>query len=506
MAKYFEDVNKAETDYNTAIGNAKNAMQNAYDNARVLVVSAEKAQARAEKELALANDQLSNDPDNKDLQSAVKTAEEAVKTAKAAVEKANTDASTMRKTASATYRGTINKAETDKLKAQNAAEEAAINAYKEFVANGQYEIDKDPAYAPVKAANEKLTASITAAGEANDKVNDAIAALNEKFQAISEAVSEQETAIDYSWNLYNLDIAEGEVSDYLNGDIESLPVVTAPVEDIYNGIYYNAKNYLIAKSNAAYGDILVKFDSENDVYDFRDKAFLVDEVTKDMADEYIADWAKRNGYNIKPYQYYTYYHFMFGTFGQTLYYENRIAVAKAYLANTDLINEVTKTLKENLDALNKGYADAEAAVEKIVEEKNAVDEEIEDLTKALYKKHADLVSLATTLDNIIRTIEWGLAKVEFPEKRGEALPAILKSLNEETEKYEGYLANWNKELEKAQYQLDQYNNGYTDIENPLKIKVDYYKTLLDQAQAQVDFDKARLDELQAKYEAATKKQ
>ena len=498
--KYETTIAAAQAAYDQAVANADESIRNAY-----------RAEFRADQELQQALQQNDNDAEAE----AVKTAQ--AKYDKAVIDRkaAETAAGTKKGEATVALTKANNEAAATKLAAYHTADEKLDKAHADYVAalgaNG--DVTKDPAYAPVAAANKAYAEAYDAYVEALDKAYDNDNSVKNHVWGLYDQLvittNQQASKINefggVNWSVENITDLQGALYNYMyNVDLRNLefPKAEAPVYVQKDNVYVNAYNFLISTSQAAYGNLGVDYDKDGYFTLKNENAFLIDNVTVETVNEYIS----KKYPNLKPYLYFSVYKTLFGSYGATLYLENRIEVAKAYLANTDIINEVTKTLQENLDALNKNYNDAEAAVEKIVEEKNAVDEEIEDLTKALYKKHADLVSLAATLDNIIRTIEWGLAKVEFPEKRGEALPEILKSLNEETEKYEGYLANWNKELEKAQYQLDQYNNGYTDIENPLKIKVDYYKTLLDQAQAQVDFDKARLDELQAKYEAATKKQ
>lgn len=500
----------ADEKYETTIAAAKDAYDQAVANADESIRNANRAEFRADQELQQALQQNDNDAEA-----------EAVKTAQAKYDKAVIDrkaaeaaARTKKGEASVALTKANNEAAATKLAAYHTADEKLDKAHADYVAalgaNG--DVTKDPAYAPVAAANKAYAEAYDAYVEALDKAYDNDNSVKNHvwglYYQLVITTNQQASKINelggVNWSVENITDLQEALSNYMyNVDLRNLefPKAEAPVYVQKDNVYVNAYNFLISTSQAAYGNLGVDYDKDGYFTLKNENAFLIDNVTVETVNEYIS----KKYPNLKPYLYFSVYKTLFGSYGATLYLENRIEVAKAYLANTDIINEVTKTLQENLDALNNNYNDAEAAVKKLVEEKNAVDEKIEDLTKVLDKKHADLVSLGGTLSRIIGTIERGIAKIEFPEKKGEALESIINDLKEETEKYEGYLTNWNKELEKAQYQLDQYNNGYTDIENPLKIKVDYFKTLLDQAQAQVDFDKARLDELQAKYEAANPK-
>lgn len=511
--KAHDDADKA---YTAAVKAAQAKYQQAYDNADETVINANRAEFRAYAEYQLALSHNNNDPEVE----AVKTAKKKYDDAVTAKEKAVDDAKTAKKNADATLLKENKAAEAAKLTALHAADEALDKAHAAYVATlgADGNKEKDPEYAPVAAANEAYLKALNEYSDALDAARDGSNknSVWELYSELRNAVDAQQVELQkingVQWNINEIINLSSELYYYLWGNDDrdvDFPVAEAPVYLMNGARYMNAYNFLIANSQNAYGLLHLDYDNDLIYPELEDeRAFLVANVTIETVDAYI----KQQNPELPTYLYYTQYD-MFGSFGDTLELENRIAVAKTYLNNTDIVSEVTKTLQANLDALNKGYEDAKAAVEKIQEEKDAVDLQIENLTTELNNKLEDLNKLGITLRNIISTIEKGIAKIEFPDKQGQptsgndgVLTTIINELNKETEKYEGYLANWNRKLEAAQYQLDQYNNGYTDIENPLKIRADYYQELLNQAQAEVNFAKARLDELQAQYDAATKKQ
>lgn len=501
------DIEAAEKTYADDVAAADKAKKTAEDEADADVKNANNATARALSALEALTAQAALDPTNETLAAQKAAAQKTYNDAKAVSDAAPKKASDAKAAAAKAYDKAVAAAETKKVNSINAANEALDTAYKTYASSGEMVPEIDAAY---KAMNEAQTAYDNYVNEqekpawvdAEKVANALVAAINKQRDEINyynmtyRIVTSSSTSVSGSPYIYY-----NALQSWIYGWPTEFPTAVAPILQKDRGVYFNAKRYLSDTSYWCFGQLLTTYDPDNGYQELTNEAMLIDNVTREMVNEYI----KKYNPNIPPYLYDNFYRY-FGSYGQTLYLEDRIAIAKAYLANTNIINEVTKTLQTNLDALNKSYTDAMEDVEKIEKEKEAVDEEITNLTNALIEKHNDLAELGRTLSRIIGTIQKAIAKVEFPENKGELLPEILKDLNDGIEDYTGYLANWNKKLEKAQYQLDQYNNGYTDIENPLKITADYFQQLLIQAGIEVDFAKAHLDELQAQYDAATKQQ
>jgi len=498
---------EAEKNYNDAVAKAASDKKIAYDKADADVVNAKNAEARAQAAFIAAQKELDLNPTDAALKTARDEAQAALNTAKDNNKAAPGKATTAKKNADAAYKTAVAKAETAKVNAENEAQKKLDDAYTTYAKSGQMSTAISTAYDAYKAAvkaNEAFSvenpvaAAIEAAGNLEDAINNQLNKIGLDYWMVSPDCD----AI-IRW-------ANGNNGNNGNNGYDEFPTAVAPVKETNEkGIYINAKYYLSETSEDTFGALLTKnpdnfgdYKDNDDIYpELSDEAMLIDNVTPEMVNAYIQKWNKDE----KPYNYYNYYN-NFGSYGQTLYLENRIAVAKIYLNNTDVINEATKALQANLDALKKTNKEAKDAVAKLEEEKDAVDEQIEELTIALKDKEDALGETETTLGKIIAAIEKGIVDTEFPDKQGSDLKAVLNEINNDIKLNEKRVAFWTEKLEAAQYQLDQYNNGYVDLQDPLEIKVEYFKAELDEAQIDVDNAKAHYEALQAKYDAATKQQ
>lgn len=497
-------IKNAETAYDNAVAAAANAKKTAEDEADADVKNANNATERALSALNALKAEAALDATNETLAAQVAAAQKTYDDAKAKSDAAPEAAKKAKADAATAYNKALAAAETAKVKSINTANETLDTAYKTYASSGEMAPEIDAAYKAMKEAQADYTAYV------DTQEKPAWEEAKKVASALILAVDNQLKQLPIA---YWLDLGYGhgwtETSAYQDwlefwykGWIKDFVPVTAPVLVKDKGVYVNAKWYLSQTSYECFGQLLTTYDPDNGYPELTNEAMLIDNVTRELINEYI----KKYNPELEPYQYNSFYQF-FGSFGQTLYLEDRIAIAKAYLGNTDLINEVTKTLQANLDALVKSYDDAEAALKTLKDEKTDIQKEITALTKGIDAKIKNYEELDGTLDKIISAVQDGIVKIEFPDsKEGDTLTDIVEGLNQTIEDYEGYLANWNKKVEAAQYQLDQYNNGYTDLENPLKIAADYFRFELETAQIEVNFAKTRLDEAQAKYEAATKKQ
>lgn len=516
--------NEATKTFNTAYKGAHTAYADALASADKAAVQAKEAAEKvytatyaafniADKNLEAANIELAEDPSNKTLQekqaAAQKAYDKALADANSADEvkaKAEADAQKAKTKAYNLARAARLKTEADALTAYQAAKKAFNDA-------GGYDNEKDPAYAPVKeaaTAYDNAIAAAEAAKEALDKAN--AWKVYDAYDAIAAVITEQEKEINYDWNLDEYYDAESDVIAYCDGSIEELPAIIAPALYVdKKQVYYNAKYYLVNKSMVAFGKLGVDYD-KYDEYGFYhpDKAFLVDEVTIEMVNEYIHAMSP----DTQEYNYWRFYN-MFGLYGDSLDLEYKIGMAKAALTNADGINAVLKTLNDNLTAIEEGYENQIAEVKKATEEQTEINNQILNLEQDVTDKIEDLSHWKGMYDGVLSQITEAIEVIENvnmtePEKQGK-IDEILKALvDDEKNTIAGcnnQIEYLNKQLDKAKYQLAQYEgNEDTVLPNPYTIAVEVAQANLTAAQKKLDFLKARADELQKKYEAASKPQ
>lgn len=441
---------------------------------------------------------------------AVKKAAKTLEDAQKALDKANTDQATAMANAEKTRTAAFNKADSDEMNARHTAENEWQKARQAFNAAGGYDTVKDPKYAPVIAAEKAMTDAEKKFNDAQADVMDKEGSVWDSAYKLIEVAEKQQNEIQNScntyWDINNIyNLVWNELLLFINGDIDKFPTTFLPSHLEATGKYTNIKRYLSDASGIAYGNIIRNDNGQFD-WDY-DEAFLVD-VTPEVVNAYI----KLKHPGMPEYNYYHQY-IRFGLYGETLYLNNRIAVAEAYVANNDLINNVTAEIQKGLDALVKSKEDNDAAVEKAQEELDKVNAEILNLEEDVKGRIADLRWMENNLYNVISAINDGIAKVEelrlenseIKEAEGKtAIKSVINALDEQLKQARTALEGNEKTLAEAQYMLDQYNNGYTEV-NEKELDVKIAQNEVDEAQAAVDFAKARLDELQAKYEAASKK-
>lgn len=500
-----------------AIDAAQKAKEAIVRNAQMTIVNANNAQFRAEQEYNLAESQLLDNPTDENLKAAFETAKENLENAQEALVSARNKAAQDMSEANADYKVSSKKADSDCLKAIHAADLAYDNANAAYIkAIAGYDQAKDPAYAPVLAANKAVDQAATDQETAQTNFDNEVEKIKPLIEAILEAIDDQEEALsfsidgtsyDWTWTPYTpiFALSLDEYTNVAAEDLASYPEAVAPIYFIVQGQYMNAKGLLMRASQIAYGNLGMRYD--NGEYDFEpDYAFLVD-VTPQIVTEYIAQYVKKNNVSIEPYQYITAYHSFFSYYGDTLYLENRLAVADACLAQSDLVANATKEMKDNLQALEDSKDAQEEAVRKVGEEWNAANAQIVKLEQSVNDKLADLGHVKRDLEAIISTIKDAIAEVQFGQDNEAALKNFYTACKINGENAQAIIDKKTALLEKAKYQLEQFNNGEADYSlNPYDLEVASLESEVAAAQAQLDFIKEALDVAQARYEAATKQQ
>lgn len=506
-----------------AIDAAQKAKEAIVRNAQMTIVNANNAQFRAEQEYNLAESQLLDNPTDENLKAAFETAKENLENAQKALVTARNKAAQDMSEANADYKVSSQKADSDCLKAIHAADLAYDNANAAYIkAIAGYDQAKDPAYAPVLAANKAVDQAATDQETAQTNFDNEVENIKPLIEAILEAIDEQEEALsfsidgtpyDWTWTPYTpiFALSLDEYTNVAAKDLASYPEAVAPIYFIVQGQYMNAKGLLMRASQIAYGNLGMRYD--NGEYDFEpDYAFLVD-VTPQIVTEYIAQYVKKYNVNIEPYQYITEYYNFFSYYGETLYLENRLAVADACLAQSDLVANATKEMKDNLQALEDSKDAQEEAVRKVGEEWNAVNDQIKELEQGVRDKIKDCEHMQGQYEHLLSQITQAIAATEDGIKTDgmknidEILKDLIASANASIEGCNNQIEYLNKELAKANYQLKLYEeNPDTVLPNPNSIALSIAQNNLAAAQERLEFLKNRADELQAQYEAATKQQ
>lgn len=521
---YSAALTKAHTDWQAALKAADQVCDEANEAAVQVYNATMSAFNIAEKDLEAANIELAEDPSNTTLQANQKTAQEAYNKALAAVNGANDVKGKAEEDAQKAKVKAYNLARAAKLKAESAAASTFEAAKKAYLAAGGSDNEKDPAYAPVAEATKAYETAQAAAQEAQNALENANAwKVYDAYDAIESVIKNQEKAINHDWILDEYYNALQAVMDYCDGvEGVELPELIAPAlyintpnADAPDQIYYNAKNYLVEKSMAAFGNLGVDYD-KNYEYGFYspDKAFLVDDVTKEMVNAYIH--AIPNNEETPEYAY-GYFYNLFGLYGDTLELDYSIAMAKAALNNTDDINAVLKTLNENLTSIKDAYEAQEKKVAEATEEKTSINTQIDNLEQGVKDKIADLDHWSVQYGNILSTITSAIETIEniTPIKGDQyvqgnidtVINALVDGANDEIAKANNQIEYLNKQLDKAKYQLGLYEeNKDTVLPNIYEIPLEVAEANLAAAQEKLAFLKAHADDLQAQYEAASKQQ
>lgn len=501
--------NKAQTDYAAAVEDANNVAQQAVESANQVYNATLSALNVAEKNLEAANIELAENPTDKTLQDNQKTAQAAYDKAFKAANEANDVRSEAEDTAEKTKTSALNLARASRLKAEAAALTALHAAESAFLAAGGYDNEKDPAYAAVKTAADAYNAAVEATESAQKNLDAANAfKVYEAYVTVGEEIAKQEAAIDYEWRKDEYNNVESDVINYCYGADIELPVLVAPASYVDSKqVYYNAQNYVVAKSMVAFGNLGVDYDKYAE-YGFYtpDKAFLVENVDLAMVNAYIK--AMPGNQDTQEYNYH-YYYVIFGLYGDILNLEYNIGMAKAVVGNSADINAALATLNENLTAIEDGYVAQNEKVEKAEENLTDINDQIAELESDVTNKIEDLQHWNVMYTQLLSQLSQAIAAVELGVNSEvnieDILAAAINNANEEIKKCNNQIEYLNKQLDKAKYQLGLYEeNKDTVLPNPYTIALEVAEANLAAAQEKLAFLKAHADELQAKYEAASK--
>lgn len=532
----FEEARKTYLDIAGNNGSAEEAKEAAYEKAANDETAANNAAlvaiatARTNYEAALqvynaAVKELALDPTNKALQEAKNTAAEKLNAADLALNGQPAEGNKPAiKSALEKYNDALNESAANKTKAEAQADVAYekacaaafatfVTAYNKFIADGGYaqEADNAAVVAAAKVADDALKA-YEEAQENTAAAQKALAepkkTLRKAYDAIKTPILAQIDAINYTWVYADYENALTDLKKFMNGNAETFPTILPPALYIDNvGIYYNAKDYLIDKSKVAYGQFTTDWQNGKPGFDaddmpgLNDEAFLLDDVTAETINSYIEKWHP----DVPTYLYgVNGYYNQFGAFGKLLGAQDDIQIAKAYLSNNDLYNQLTATAQANLDKLeadNKAAKDAQEAAYEAYEVKK---EELQNVGKDIKAEKDALEKKQSMIQMVINAIDDQFQEVnDFQAATPEKIDQMIKCLSNMISVAEEELAALNASLKTAQDNLTLLENGKADYTvNPYTADIELLTAKIAVAKEALDFCKKHLEELQAKYEAA----
>lgn len=508
-----------------------NAVETQYNNLLEQHSIAERASRNqlnaASRDYNLAQERANADPTNAALAAAVVTARNAWTAAQTAYNKLLQDNATAESKAWTNVEKARVEARLNETAAWNAYYTARDAARLQYQIAGNGIVAKDPAYAPVVAAetaNETAQKALQNAQKAFDKaVTDF---QKKKLAPVGKAIDNQVKACGMlmsdlvaplnEWDKLNTSFnkyVNPADKDFAKSKFPTTKVETlSPFSVISNSVYVNAKRFVRSASVTLYGSLPFDINDEGygSIFDGEDRIPADRLVALDKAelDKYIEAFLKENEF---PFDYYQIYNDFCGTFGRTLYYDNRIEMANLYLNNKDAIDKAIAAVQNQIDAIKATKTEKENAYKAVKKDRDAAQKKVNGLYSAIQDQIDDLDWDNEQYGKIIGTLNTAIAKIndlkdfEGNDIETEAIADAIEEVEGFITKTNNRLENAKKALDKAQYQLDQYNNGYKDLENPLKLDVEMAKAELDRQADALAFLKARLDEVQAIYEAATKK-
>ena len=427
-----------------------------------------------------------------------------------------------------TYDKAIAAAETAKAKAEEAAKNALAKAELTYQSSSAYiDAKNDPEYKPVQEAYDAWQDAVDVAAKALQAIDDSKEGIKELWDALDEAFATQADDLGMSanvnyWRSYPTWTA---VNDYLYNDADKPADAIAPMmltagmlKDFgvrYSGqepstVYINAKSYVVLMSAVAYGEL----SDSDDPAGLEDQAVLVDAVTPAMINDYIIknytgfDSANPEDYDVADlYSYYP----QFGAYGETLYLQNRIDVAKAMLANADLAQTNIDAMKANLATM---AASLKAAQEDAQEAENAV-EAAEKRWDACFDeveaKEEELNEMTPILENIVGALNIVVVTLNNQQnpdgqitKNEDAVKAIangIESVERQLVQKNDELSGINAAYERATYQMEQYDS-LQDVVSAAELAVEYQTSVVNRYQIEVEYLKTRVDDLTKEYEAA----
>lgn len=249
----------------------------------------------------------------------------------------------------------------------------------------------------------------------------------------------------------------------------------------------NMKYNIIALSNKIYGSYY--YDKNDDDILGIPSAQLIP-LTKEDIDKMLAK------YGIDEMNYPGIYNSDFGLFGKTLYVDNRIEVANAYITNKPAIEAAFEDVQTQIDNL---VASREELSDKIDEAGKAVEaaqEAVDELNVDSWTEYNELQRQNGVAEAMITAISeaalvTGVAETE--QYTQETIDAAIEKIEQSIKDEEDGIPELEEALARAQYVLDQYEKQLVSDAEIAALAVEEAKLAMDAAKEKLDAAKARLD-------------
>lgn len=500
---YYEAVNAANEAYNKAVEAADNELEKTLTALNNAVVKAQQEKNAADSKYMTAQGLADKYTDDADLKKAAEAAKKVAEDAAKALE-------------------TAEKARDEQAPKAQAKAEKANDLAAATRDNAIADADKARELA-LNDAPQIAGPLLDAANAADNKVNEAREAYNEAWTELSElvrvwdnetqsyagvygAVNNQVEEINKEYQ-YEEEWYDGEnwhtytwmpAYDYslfyqfqseVNGSQwdEEVAIPECSVADVCaypsNEIVYNIKRL----SSKVYGGYYE--DVDDDQILGVPSAQLIP-LTKEDIDKMLAK------YGIDEIYYPNIYHNNFGLFGKTLYVDNRIDVANAYITNKPAIEAAFEDVQTQIDNL---VASREELSDKIDEAGKAVEaaqEAVYELNADSWTEYNELQRQNGVAEAMITAIsEAALATgvAETEQYTQETIDAAIEKIEQSIKDEEESIPGLEEALARAQYLLDQYEKQLVSDAEIAALAVEEAKLAMDAAKEKLDAAKARLD-------------
>lgn len=249
----------------------------------------------------------------------------------------------------------------------------------------------------------------------------------------------------------------------------------------------NMRYNIIALSNKIYGSYY--YDKNDDDILGIPSAQLIP-LTKEDIDKMLAK------YGIDEMNYPDIYNSDFGLFGKTLYVDNRIEVANAYITNKPAIEAAFEDVQAQIDNLVASRDELSDKIDEAGKAVEAAQEAVDELNVDSWTEYNELQRQNGVAEAMITAISeaalvTGVAETE--QYTQETIDAAIEKIEQSIKDEEDGIPELEEALARAQYVLDQYEKQLVSDAEIAALAVEEAKLAMDAAKEKLDAAKARLD-------------
>lgn len=249
----------------------------------------------------------------------------------------------------------------------------------------------------------------------------------------------------------------------------------------------NMRYNIIVLSNKIYGSYY--YDKNDDDILGIPSAQLIP-LTKEDIDKMLAK------YGIDEMNYPGIYNSDFGLFGKTLYVDNRIEVANAYITNKPAIEAAFEDVQAQIDNLVASRDELSDKIDEAGKAVEAAQEAVDELNVDSWTEYNELQRQNGVAEAMITAISeaalvTGVAETE--QYTQETIDAAIEKIEQSIKDEEDGIPELEEALARAQYVLDQYEKQLVSDAEIAALAVEEAKLAMDAAKEKLDAAKARLD-------------